>query len=1082
MYQAGVSKVAPAWIKPASAPVGIFGINMSQDSGDRLVRLSVNFTDIGGDGNFTASDLAPLSTDSSSGVAVYIDNKTDGTYGVFDSADLPAPLSSVPSWVVNGSTVRTSLSLNSISIPTNDLGNNSGPDFFLAIRTSRTAADGDDFSVSLDSGDIRTDSGPVYFQAVTTDAIKVDAVSPRAEAGPDITADEGVPTSFSGAASSDNIGIANYTWLFGDFGPLSLEYDVYVTHTFNSPGKFLVVLNVTDYAGNSDESVALVTVRNVNSPPVINSVPPIKAQQGSMYFYLIQASDADGDAIRFVRLDGPANLTVNATSGLVTWTPGPADVGSRKVTVGVTDDRSPFVTQTFTLEVQNLNDPPYFVSLPVQTAVQNQPYNYKAEARDPDNDQLVFTLVAGPRGITLASYTGLLSWVPAWDQVGNNRVVLEVHDASFKVYQDFNITVTNANDPPVILSVPPTSALQGVLYSYQVNAADPDGDEMRFFLNPAPGGMRITPPTSGLISWVPSPEQVGANFVRLEVTDGRGGASNQSFTITVANVNDPPVIITTPPSMARQGALYSYLIQAPDPDGDVVNYSLLSGPPEMAVNNISGLLEWLPGQSSVGRVSVVVLASDGLGGIAVQTFQLQVLDTNDPPVLLGDIEPVAFQGQPYITQVRAEDPDGDELTYSLLTQLDEMTLDRHSGVLVWYPRPPLEGEFHIQVRITDENSSSIEPIFNITVRAIPEPPRVLPIGLLHARVGHRFSYRVQVEGRMRQDLTFSSASKLFRINATTGEMAFTPGPGDVGSHEFAVEVWTADGLGVNASGVIEVAAASGSSSLQKVAGYGLAGLGGFNPWLILLISLAMGAVLLYQYSRLLRRDEEELGKDGEAKPAPPSRPQSREAPGVTEEERKALEKKRREDDERKTLQERESKARASGAPEDPSKKAALERKAKEFDLALEKQRRERELRENEENERKRRGQKERERLERDSGSDMERKAAELREREERERRQVLEHLEKERKVLSREEAARLEREIDEELSAAGLGGQKAEAPRKVLSERERAALEREVEMELSRAGLGDGRGDSGGPADGPGAKRRKTVKAAKKGG
>lgn len=1024
VYQASAESVAPQWINPSSRPVAVIGINLSQNSGERLLGVGVNFTDVGADGRFNGSDLAPLAADATSGVALYLDNKTGGRPGEFDRDDLLVPLPSVPQWTSGTGRFSVVLSTGGTAIPANDLGNNTGPDFFVVIRTSATPSEGDDFFVSLGPGDVRTDNGPPDFPPVETPTIVVDTAPPHADGGHDVAVDEGQETGFSAAASTDNVGIANYTWTFGDFSSDFTRYGVYVTYTFGSPGRFFVLLNVTDYAGNSDEAIFLVTVRNLNQPPVITSSPGRTAKQGSPYVYLMQASDPDGDALRFMKLEGPANLTINSTNGLVLWVPGPGDSGSPSVNLTVTDSKSPAVNQRFNIDIQSVNNPPFFVSLPVLIATQGKPYLYKAEARDPENNQLAFSLVAGPRGMSVGTYNGEVRWTPGWDQVGPNRAVLSAKDRDFTVYQDFEINVTNANDPPEIRSSPPAKALQGVPYSYQVIAFDPDGDEMRYFLNGSPSGMWIDP-TKGLISWTPSPQEVGSNPVNLEVTDGHGGSKGQSFVVEVVNVNDPPAFVSSPPAVAKQGFPFSYRVQVADPDGDIVAISLLSGPPGMTLDAASGLVQWVPGQESAGRVvAAVLVASDGFGGIAVQSLQIAVLDQNDQPVVLGDIDPVAYQDRPYATQVRAFDPDGDRLTYTLMNDVEDMSLDKHTGALVWYPR--IVQDQKIWVRVTDENSSSVDRIFNVTVKPTPRPPSVAPVGLLRARVGERFRYRVDASDPDGGRLTFASSTKLFGINSTSGLISFTPGKGDVGTHAFTVEVSDGDGLNTTVSGVLAVDPESGGLSLSKIAGFGLAGLGGFDPRLILVIMLTMGGVLLYQYSNLRRRearDLEGLGEisDGEVVPGPVSR-------GVSEEERAALLRKQREEREPPGLPQKVPDSRAARTGEDAGKKDVLERKALEWDEALRKEREARELREKEAAQKKAlelAG-----KLERDQrlAAEKEKESRALREKEDIERRAVLEGLQKERKVLSREEQERLEREVEEELAAAGLGDLEQERP------------------------------------------------------
>ena len=1015
VYQASAESVAPQWINAGSRPVAVIGLNLSQNSGERLLAVGVNFTDVGADGRFNSSDLAPLSTDSSSGVSLYLDNKTGASPGEFGSDDLRVPLSLVPQWTYGAGELSTLLSTGGISIPNNDLGNNTGSDFFIVIRTSTSPAGGDDFAVSLGPGDVRTDNGPLDFAPVQTAPIVFDIASPHADGGPDVAVDEGVERGFSAAASTDNIGIANYSWTFGDFGPEYQKYGVYVPYTFNSPGRFLVLLNVTDYAGNSDETALLVTVRNLNQQPVITSSPPRRAQQGSPYVYLMQAYDNDGDTLRFSIDNGPDGLTINSSNGLVLWVPGSDDSGSVWVNLSVTDGKSAPVRQNFRVDVQSVNNPPVFVSYPVVIATQDQNYTYKAEAKDPDNNQLNYSLVAGPRGMTVGMYSGEVKWKPQGDQVGINRVVISASDINYTVYQDFWVTVINSNDVPVITSQPVTTALQGIPYSYQVQAYDPDGDEIRFSLNGFPAGMVIGPIT-GLISWTPTSDQVGIDNVTVEVTDLKDEPANQSFFVNVVNVNDPPRIESSPPATATQGTLFTYHVQVFDPDGDPVKLSLLSPPPGMTINSSSGEIEWVPGQESVGQVSVTVLASDVFGGIAYQYFQLTVQDTNDRPVRLGDIPRVAYQNQLYVAQVRAYDPDGDALTFTLENPPDVISLDKHNGTLVWLPR--MAQDVQIAILITDENGSSIDAIFNVMVLPSPGPPVVAPIGLLHARVGETFRYTVGASDPNNGWLRFSVSPGLLSINSTSGVLSFSPDEGDVGVHEFTVDARNAAGLNTTVSGVLVVDPETGGLSLPKIAGFGLAGVGGADPRLIFVITLLMGGILFYEYARLRRREARERPAEEALLAEEAKRLASR---GVTEEERAALLNRQKQEREGEALAEREPPRRANAAVETGNQEM-LERKAREWDAALREQRAARELREKEEAEKRARELSEKKARERSQAEEMEKKARELKEKEEAERRAVLQSIQSERKVLSKEERERLEREIELELAESGLGG------------------------------------------------------------
>ncbi|GAB4115161.1 MAG: hypothetical protein Kow00103_09750 [Candidatus Caldatribacteriota bacterium] len=85
------------------------------------------------------------------------------------------------------------------------------------------------------------------------------------------------------------------------------------------------------------------------------------------------------------------------------------------------------------------------------------------------------------------------------------------------------------NLPPVIESEPITNAKVGSLYTYEVEASDPDNNTLTYSLLNPPSGMNINS-TTGVISWTPASE--GSFEVIVEVSDGRT-TDTQTFTITV---------------------------------------------------------------------------------------------------------------------------------------------------------------------------------------------------------------------------------------------------------------------------------------------------------------------------------------------------------------------------------------------------------------------------------------------------------------------------------------------------------------------------------------------------------------------
>ncbi len=78
------------------------------------------------------------------------------------------------------------------------------------------------------------------------------------------TVDEGQPLFFDASASTDNVGVTNYLWNFGDNSTASTAT---ATHVYTRPGRYTASLTVMDAARNSATSTFTVTVRAVSPKP-----------------------------------------------------------------------------------------------------------------------------------------------------------------------------------------------------------------------------------------------------------------------------------------------------------------------------------------------------------------------------------------------------------------------------------------------------------------------------------------------------------------------------------------------------------------------------------------------------------------------------------------------------------------------------------------------------------------------------------------------------------------------------------------------------------------------------------------------
>ncbi len=104
----------------------------------------------------------------------------------------------------------------------------------------------------------------------------------------------------------------------------------------------------------------LVIVRHTNAPPVLQAITDQTIHYGLPFSAQAVASDPDipPDTLTFSLDLAPASMTINAASGLISWTPTLAQTGTNTVTVRVTDNGQPPLSATTTFHVLVLGNQP----------------------------------------------------------------------------------------------------------------------------------------------------------------------------------------------------------------------------------------------------------------------------------------------------------------------------------------------------------------------------------------------------------------------------------------------------------------------------------------------------------------------------------------------------------------------------------------------------------------------------------------------------------------------------------------------------------------------------------------------------
>ena len=250
------------------------------------------------------------------------------------------------------------------------------------------------------------------------------------------------------------------------------------------------------------------------------------------------------------------------------------------------------------------------------------------------SEQFTFTDEQGNYSFTLepGNYTVAQELQTGWTQVVPTSNTYQVALAGNQTVKNLDFGNTNAtlsNVPPSFLSQPPNDAMVGQKFRYRAVATDQNGDVLSYDLTVKPDGMVVDAKT-GLVSWLPTPDQIGIQNAVVRVTDGNGGVDLQSFQTTVSPPNTLPIFLTGPGfglplnPTAVVGQPWMYQPRASDADNDPIAFSLAGAPEGMKVDSATGLVTWTPKTEQAGNHSITVTASDRRGQPIAQTFNIEV--------------------------------------------------------------------------------------------------------------------------------------------------------------------------------------------------------------------------------------------------------------------------------------------------------------------------------------------------------------------------------------------------------------------------------------------------------------------------
>lgn len=354
------------------------------------------------------------------------------------------------------------------------------------------------------------------------------------------------------------------------------------------------------------------------------------------------------------------------------------------------------------------------------------------------------------------------------------------------------------NFAPLFITDPKLTVNEDSPYTYSFTAKDIDaGDLLEYTVDNKPAWLNYNE-TTRTFSGTPGNDQVGGYLMLINVTDSKV-IVDHNYTLTVTNVNDPPEITSTPVIQIDEEQPYSYQVTASDIDaGDNLEFTTPVKPAWLSINASTGVLSGTPPENDSSAYDVTVRVTDDSSAYAEQSFNIDIRNINDPPVISGH-PPLDTDEDQSLTvtldDIYYQDPDDGqgELTITLKNGMNYT----HTGNLIT-PEANYHGIIKVPFDLSDGEYTDSDTL-NITVNSVNDTPVITSTPVISVNEDMSYLYTIAVADNDPEDVVILSGIIIpdwLTLDPTAKTLSGTPDNDQVGyspDSSFVVRLNVTDG-------------------------------------------------------------------------------------------------------------------------------------------------------------------------------------------------------------------------------------------------------------------------------------------------
>ena len=439
-----------------------------------------------------------------------------------------------------------------------------------------------------------------------------------------------------------------------------------------APGSTDVMVMASDGKGGSSSVPFTLTINS--NPIVIESIDDLATSLEFPNFEFDISgifADPDGDALAYSvesSNDGVANVSVNQSRLTITA----IGSGNTNITLTASDGKGGSATEVFLFTCNSnptINNP--INDLNITEGFVSTTVDLSNVFTDSDGDVLSFEVSSNNSEVAMVSVQGLTLTIT---EVAPGSALVTITATDGKGGLNSILFTVTINSNPIVIEPINDMTTSKDLNSFDIDLSwlfsDPDGDALSFAAVSSNTSVVTVAVEQSILTLFGVGQ--GSSTITITATDGKGGAVNEEFTIslidnffnTVPSVVNPIADINTSQGFATINVSLAGVFS--DPDGDALTLTAASSNGDVVTVTVTGETLTLTEVGS-GTVSITVTADDGRSGYASTTFSVAVVQQgNSAPVVATPIADIGTS-QGFATMNVSlvgvfSDPDGDALT------------------------------------------------------------------------------------------------------------------------------------------------------------------------------------------------------------------------------------------------------------------------------------------------------------------------------------------------------------------------------------------------------------------------------------